>query len=238
MVTAVRKATPRNACKASTTARIAGAAVGDGFGQVLLQALDPFGGMFYFVHVVAQRGFQRGLVEVHLAFHPLHVLLRPGLRVDLRALPVPQQELAQPVPGSGLILLGIFAGADQVAQSFVRRVGNPHRRQVAGAIGAGQFLGVAFIRLHAIARFGGNQRGRDHFAGDTQRRQLPEQNVAGRTGLVTGMQLIAGAQFLHQLPNRFQLIRNHTVPADLAVRYRQRRQQWCPRGHPDQESVF
>jgi hypothetical protein len=39
---------------------------------------------------------------------------------------VPQQKLAQPVPGPELILFRRLAGADQIAQSFVGFIGNPN----------------------------------------------------------------------------------------------------------------
>jgi hypothetical protein len=48
----------------------------------------------------------------------------------LRWLPaVPQQELTQSLACTLLILSGIVAGADQIAQCFVRGVRNPHRRE-------------------------------------------------------------------------------------------------------------
>jgi hypothetical protein len=77
---------------------------------------------------------------------------------------VPQQKLAQPMPGSGLILLGVLPGTHQIAQRFVRLVGNADRRQVAASVAASQFGGVAPVGLDPISRFGGNQRPRDHLA--------------------------------------------------------------------------
>jgi len=45
-----------------------------------------------------------------------------------------QQKPVQAVAGAELILAGALACSHQVAQCFVVRIGNPNRRQVAGAI--------------------------------------------------------------------------------------------------------
>ena len=80
------------------------------------------------------------------------------------ALPaVPQQKLAQPLSRPLLILLGILARPHQIPQRFMRGIGNPHRRQIAGAITARQLLGIAAIGLDPIARLDRHQRGSDHF---------------------------------------------------------------------------
>ncbi len=50
-----------------------------------------------------------------------------------------------------------------------------------------------------------------------QRRQLPVQHVARRTGLVAELQLFNRTQFLDQFTNRLMSIRDHSNRSDLSV---------------------
>ena len=56
---------------------------------------------------------------------------------------MPKQELAQLVTGPEQIDLGVIAGAHQVAQGLMRRIGHPDRRQVACAQQTSQGQGIA-----------------------------------------------------------------------------------------------
>jgi hypothetical protein len=122
---------------------------------------------------------------------------------------VSQQKLAQPLTCSLLVLFGVFPRSYQIAQCFVRRIGNPHRRQIAIAITPRQLLGIPPVGLDPIARFGRHQRRRDHLAAHAQLCQLPIQNVPGRTRFVAGFQLLHRTQLCHRFANRFQAVRDH-----------------------------
>ena len=74
---AVICATPRSACSASITARIAPAPSGPPVDRVL-QFHDASGHVIHFLEVIGKRRLQRRLIEVDRALHPLQVLLRPG----------------------------------------------------------------------------------------------------------------------------------------------------------------
>jgi len=55
------------------------------------------------------------------------------------------------MPRSRLILLGCFAGSNQVSQGLRTLIGNPYRRQISGSIATRQLLGIPPIRLDPIA---------------------------------------------------------------------------------------
>jgi hypothetical protein len=99
-----------------------------------------------------------------LAANPVHVFRRPGGHLGGRSSSVAKQKLAQPMTCPQLIFFSCFAGADQISQSLVRFVGNPHRRQVAGTMAPSQFLGIAAIGLHSIASFREYQCRRNYLA--------------------------------------------------------------------------
>ncbi len=121
----------------------------------------------------------------------MYFIVQLFLMLFRRSPAMPQQELAQTMTRPVLILLRVFSGAHQVAQCLVRGIRNPNRRQIAAAIAARQFLGIATIRLHPVARFDRDQRRRYHFAGNTQRGQLPIHDVARRTRFVARPQILA-----------------------------------------------
>jgi hypothetical protein len=79
---------------------------------------------------------------------------------------VAQQELAQALACPLLILSGILTVSDQVTQSFVRGVRDPHRGEVAGAVAPRQFGGIPAIRLHPLSSFNRHQRGSHGLAGN------------------------------------------------------------------------
>ena len=202
MVTAETSAIPRNACSASITARMRIGAVSTAALMARLESRDAIGHVIDFVDVVQQRRFLRRVIKVDRALHPRQVGLRPRLHRRRRSPAMPQQKLAQPMARPQLILLGRFPRADEIAQRFVRRVGHPHRRQVAGAITPRELQRVAPVRLDPIAGFDGHQRRRHHLALHPERRQLPIQHVPRRAGFITHAQLLGRSELLHQLPDR------------------------------------
>ena len=62
-----------------------------------------------------------------------------------------QQELAQPIARSTLILFCILPTAQKIAQPLMRLIGNPHRSQISTAQKVSELLCIAPIRLHSIA---------------------------------------------------------------------------------------
>jgi len=191
----------------------------DGYVNRLFQALDPLGLVIDFVNVIQQRGFLRRLIKVDLFLDPGHVFHRPALLHRFRRAPaVTQQELVEPMTCAELVLLGVLTRAHQIAQGFVGGIGNPHRREVAGAITARQFGGVAAIGLDSVAGLDRDQRGRDDLAGDAERCQLPVQDVACRPGLVAGFPLLHRPQLGNQFANRFQAVRDDAQRTDFSVR--------------------
>jgi hypothetical protein len=79
-------------------------------------------------------------------------------------------------------------GSDQVAHRFVRWIGNPHRRQLAGPQQTRERGRIPTVRLHALARLAGNERGRSHRTRVAEFGDQTMQPIARRTGLVTEMQ--------------------------------------------------
>jgi hypothetical protein len=85
--------------------------------------------------------------------------------------------------------------ANEIAQGFMRRVGDPGRRQIAGAMTPGQFHRVAAVRLDPIA---GLDRHQDwattsHFTSSA--RQPPIQHVPCRARFVATRWRPAGSRF-------------------------------------------
>ena len=116
-----------------------------------------------------------------------------------------------------MVLLGIFTCPHQIAESFVRRIGNPDRSQIAAAVATGKLCGVAPVGLHSIARFGRYQRWRHDLAVHAQFGQLPIQYVPGWSRFVTGSQITDRPQLLYQFPDRLQSIRNDAQWTDFSV---------------------
>jgi hypothetical protein len=123
---------------------------------------------------------------------------------------MPEQKFTQPVARAELIFFSRFPGPYQIPQSFVRVVWNPDRCEFTGAVTTRQLFGVAAVRLYPVAGFGRYQCWRNHFAGHTQRGQLPVENVAGRPRLIANFQMLHWSQLAGQLPDRFHSVRNHS----------------------------
>jgi hypothetical protein len=62
------------------------------------------------------------------------------------------------------------------------------------------------------------RRGRNDLAGNAECRQLPIQDVTGRTGFVAGLQLVRRTQLCHQFANRFQAVRDNAKRTNFSVR--------------------
>src|SRR6266567_124786 len=122
------------------------------------------------------------------------------------------------MPRSHLILLGCFASTYQIPQSLRTFIRNPYRRQISGAIATCQLLSVPSIRLYPITRLDRYQRGGHNLALNAQLRQLPVHDVARRTCLITGSQLLCWTKLLDHLADRLGTVRNRTQAPYLAIR--------------------
>ena len=99
----------------------------------------------------------------------------------------------------------------------MRLVGNPHRRQLAGAQQTGQSLRIPAVGLHPLARPARDQRGRNHHARVPQRQDLPIQAIAGRTRLVADVQgLVTVGQLADELCHCVRRVVELAQVADLA----------------------
>jgi hypothetical protein len=114
------------------------------------------------------------------------------------------------MPSPELILFPRLAGADQIAQSFMSFVGNPHRSQIPGTMAARQFFGVTAIRLDPVPDLNRNQRGSNYLTIDSQSGQLPIENIPSRSGFVAGAKIFHRPQFPYQFSDRLQPVRNRS----------------------------
>src|SRR6202035_3534707 len=94
---------------------------------------------------------------------------------------------------------------------------HPYRGQLSRSITPGQLQRIAPVGLHAISRSHRYQCWCYYFALGAQRRQLPVQYVARRTGLVTEIQFFNRAQFLDQFTNGLKSIRYYSNRSHLSV---------------------
>ena len=203
-------------------------AVLDGGIECGLETDNPSGDMIDLMDVVQQGRLLRCVLKAHGTLHPRKVGLRPGLHRGRRSPSMPQQKFTQPMTRPQLILLGRLPRANEIAQGFVRRVGDPDRRQIASAITPRELHRVASVRLDPIAGFDRHQGRGHHLALHLERRQLPIQHVPRRARFVADAQLRGRPQFLHQLPNRLRAIGNDAERSNLPVRFRNRdRDRFC-----------
>ena len=126
------------------------------------------------------------------------------------------------MPCSQQVAFSGFPSAHQISERFVGGVGDPHRREIAGSVAAGQFQGVTPIGLHALSRLARHQRRRYHFALRSQSGQLPVQHVARGTGFITKPQLLHRPQFSNQPSNGFRSVRDQAQGSNLIVGLRHR----------------
>jgi hypothetical protein len=94
---------------------------------------------------------------------------------------VAKQILHQPVLRAALVLFRCGSSSHEVAQRFMRGIGNPHRGEQSAAVALGKLERVATIGLDALAGLLRNERRRDHFALDPELGELPEERVARRS---------------------------------------------------------
>jgi len=131
-----------------------------------------------------------------------------------------QQELGQTISCPQLVSLGSFTCSYEISQRLVSGIWHPYRCQLSRAIAPGQLQSIAPVRLHAISRPHRYQCWRYYFALGVQRRQLPVQHVARRTGLITESQFFNRTQFLYQFTNGLTSIRYHSNRSNLSVLFR------------------
>ena len=94
------------------------------------------------MQVIEQRRLLGGLLEVHLATHPIEIFHRPGTHALRGTPPMAQQEFREPMACAQLITLGGQTRTHQIAQRFVCGIGHPHRGQVAHTVTARQVLSI------------------------------------------------------------------------------------------------
>jgi len=110
------------------------------------------------------------------------------------------------------------AGFHQVAHGLMRRIRNPHRRELAGPVQFGQHYRVAAIRLDPIPSLHRDQRGRHYDAVMTQFRQLPMQAIAtGASFVAKAHSPLALAQLLCQLRDLIGAIGDDPQLADFTT---------------------
>lgn len=175
-------------------------------------AFEPFDSlalMIDFHDVIQQRDVLFRVGHLQLA-HPLPPGCRPGSAAFGSSLPVAEEVFAQTVPGSHLVLLGSFAGADQIAQRFMVSVGDPDRAEITTSVGTRQLLGVAAVRLDSITGHLGDERWCDHIAVNAEASQLPVQDVSGReAGFVADPKASRVPELADELADRIRAVGNH-----------------------------
>ena len=186
--------------------------------QGRIETPNPLDGGSHACQVVIE-GDLTGTVAERQGAEPRLVLGRPRpahprRRHDALA----EQELAEVVLGPEPLGTGVVASPDEIAQCLVGLIRDPHRGEVAAAEQPGELDGIALIRLHPVARPAGDQRRRHHLVLDAQAGELAVQGVAGRAGLVRGLQLRIPGQLLDQPPDRTRVVGDVPVLDDRAVR--------------------
>ena len=117
------------ACKAATTGAC------DHLRQILdltLQALDPRLGVRNSMNVILEHHLLGDMVESHRR-EPTAVSLGPPLFAGVNT-PMPEEETLQMLPRLAEYPHRRRARPDQVAHRLMGGIGNPHRRQFAGAM--------------------------------------------------------------------------------------------------------
>ena len=227
-------ATPRNACRAAITARIAGDA-GGWPRRARARAAQSRGRVLDLVDIVESGRFLRGGIGMRTV-PPTAMAIRPRLQGRRRPPAMAEEELPQPMPRAELIALRGFARPHQIPQGFMRGVRHPHRGQVVRPIAPHQFQRVPAIGLHPVARFHRSKLGATTSHPTPSGASCQYRTIARRPRLVTHAQSISGPELHHQLPERLRTIRNtprmaHRLPVPRP------RPQSFPHGHPIQRIV-
>jgi hypothetical protein len=97
---------------------------------------------------------------------------------------VAQQEAAHALARSPKVLDRVNTGSDQIAHDLVRRIGNPHGRELAGAMQLGEHNGIVPIGLDPITRTSGNQGRRYDTADVPAARQMTMNAVSAWARLI------------------------------------------------------
>lgn len=136
----------------------------------------------------------------------------------LRTLPATaQQKLAEAMAGTQLVSFRGLPGTQQISESFVGGVRNPHGGQVTRTLAACQLQGVAPISFHTVTGLHGNQRRCDHFAAHAESGELPIPRIPCGSGFVADPQLLDRTELVHQLPNRLGAVSNYTEGSDFTA---------------------
>ncbi len=185
--------------------------------QCRLESLKSRPGVVHFVDVISERRLLRRRTEGH-GIEPAAMALGLRLHARRRSNAVAQQKLADAMAGSELIGLRGLTRAQQISQSFMRRVGDPYGREIAGTMTAREPLGVAAIGLDAVAGLDRHEGRGDDVTGYPQFGQLPVEHVPTGPGFVAGAQMLPAAELADQFGDGRGLIGNHAEAPDLTAR--------------------
>ena len=163
-------------------------------------------------HEVVEGGLRGGLLEGE-RLQPELVAHAPAAAPRGRALAVAEQEALHPLPGDAAVVLQVLARPHEVAQRLLGRAGHAHRRELAGAVQAGEVARVAAVGLDVRPAAPRDQRGGDHLAGHAEIREQAPGVVAGRSGLVAGAQRRSVRVARQQLAQRRRGVGDHALIA-------------------------
>ena len=145
------------------------------------------------------------------------MLGRPGGGAGIAEV-VAQEKHFKLLPGAMALLVNLEAGANEVANSFVLRIGDVNGGQFAGAIKAGQLVGIAAVGFDAITGFTRDLRRGDDDAVIAVGAQEAAQGIAVGPGLVTEAELkvgMGGLQFFGETQDVIVGAADNAVTADF-----------------------
>jgi hypothetical protein len=134
---------------------------------------------------------------------------------EVRRTPVCALAIDEPAAGKELedvvarlhdLALKRLPTAHDIPDALLRLGGNADRRQLARAIQARQVGGIALVMLPLDPGPLGNERGRDHVAGDAPLPQRPVQHVARTAGFITRAQLPVAGKAIEEPPEFRQVV--------------------------------
>ena len=204
------------------------------------QAFDPSFGIGHGIDIVLEHNLLRRVREPHRR-EPATVRDRPALLPGIDAA-MPQQETLQMLTRLAQQPHRGRTGPNQVAHRLMRGVRNPDSGQGPRAVQLRQHHGIATVRLHAVARFHGDERGRDHDAVVTQLDKLSIQAVAAWPGCAAEMKPPpVPRQSFDQLANMIGAVRERAPGANLAPTLALRHRNRCRRlvdSQPDEQAIL
>src|SRR6202011_1527164 len=115
------------------------------------------------------------------------------------AFAISKQKGTQTLLGLTLKMLHVLARSGQVAQPFLRIVGNPYCSQFSGSMQARQHKTIAAIGLDPLACFPWHQRRCDNLAIPAEVTELPMDSISAWAGLVAKREMRVS---FSQLPNQ------------------------------------